>query len=81
MIGINCYTNDPEKIEAYCADLNMQYRNVWNGESICADYMIKGAPIFYLINKDGQVVYSQIGHDEKRLTDNIEKILNPPQAN
>ncbi len=76
VIGINCYTNNVAKVEAYCTDRDMHYRNVWKGDSICDDYLIKGAPIFYLIDKDGKIVYTQVGHDEKRLIDNVERVLN-----
>jgi thiol-disulfide isomerase/thioredoxin len=76
VIGINCYSDNETKIEAYCKEHNMQYRNVWEGESICDDYLIKAAPVFYLIDKDGKVAYSQIGHDEMKLTSNVERALN-----
>lgn len=76
VVGVNCYSENETRIEAYCNEQNMQFRNVWEGESICEDYLIKAAPIFYLIDKDGKVAYSQIGYDEMKLTDNVERILN-----
>jgi len=76
VIGVNCYSNDLEKIKAYCAERNMQYRNVWKGDSICNDYMIRTAPIFYIIDRDGKIVYSQIGNDEDELGRNVEEIIN-----
>lgn len=79
VLGINCYSNNLEKIEKYCIECNMHYRNVWNGESICDDYLIKAAPIFYLIDKDGKVAYTQIGHDEEKLISSIEEVLNSSQ--
>jgi peroxiredoxin len=75
VVGINCYSNNVEKIKAYCIERNMQYRNVWNGESICDNYLIRAAPVFYLIDQEGKVAYTQIGHDDKKLVSNVEGIL------
>ena len=76
VLGVNCYSNNEEKIAAYCFDQDMEFRNVWKGESISDDYLIKAAPIFYLIDKEGKIAYSQIGHDENELINNVERIIN-----
>jgi thiol-disulfide isomerase/thioredoxin len=75
VIGVNCFSDNEHKIEAYCSKSNMQFKNVWEGASICDDYLIKAAPVFYLIDKEGNVAYSQIGHDEMKLISNVEGIL------
>ena len=54
----------------------MECKNVWKGETICKEYKINAAPIFYLINKKGKIVYSQIGHDSLKLEKAVEKFLN-----
>lgn len=76
VIGINLHSNNVEKVEAYCSDRDMHFKNVWKGDIISDDYLIKGAPIFYLIDKEGMIAYTQIGHDEKLLIDNVERIVN-----
>lgn len=76
VIGINCYSDNETKIEVYCKERNMQFRNVWEGENICDEYLINAAPVFYLIDTEGRVAYSQIGHDEKKLISNVEMVLN-----
>jgi len=76
VIGVNCYSNNEDKIEAYCTNRGMHYRNVWKGKRITDEYRIEAAPIFYLIDKEGKIAYTQIGHNEKLLFDNVEKIIN-----
>ncbi len=38
---------------------------VWNGDCITETYKINAAPIFYLINPEGNIAYTQYGHDTK----------------
>lgn len=76
VIGINCFSDNEDKIREYCTNIGMEYRNVWKGETICKEYKINAAPIFYLINKEGKIVYSQIGHDSLKLEKAVEKLLN-----
>ena len=76
IIGVNCFSNNIEKIKEYCSTQGMNYKNIWNGEKICDDYKVKAAPVFYLIDKEGKIVYSQIGHDEQELKRNIEELIN-----
>ncbi len=75
VIGINCFSDKKEKIRSYCNNRGMHYRNVWKSKSICDKYKIKAAPIFYLINKEGKIVYSQIGHDSLKLVKIVDEFL------
>lgn len=75
VIGINCFTNDLSKIKSYCANQGMKYQNVWMGDVISQAYGINAAPIYYLINPEGNIVYTQFGHDEE-LLENVESIVN-----
>jgi len=71
VLGINCYSKKPENIREWCMKNNMKYKNVWGGDELIEIYRIKGAPIFYLINQSGNIVYSQLGKDNKKLEENI----------
>lgn len=75
IIGVNCFSNSEKKIEEYCQSNNMNFKNVWKGEEISNDYKVNAAPIFYLIDKEGKIVYRQIGHDEEKLQTNVEEII------
>lgn len=75
VIGVNCFSNQKEKIKEYCDSNDMKYTNVWNGDSITKNYNVNAAPIFYLIDKVGNIVYRQIGHDETKLKQNVERIM------
>ena len=76
VIGVNCYSKDQEAIQKYCLNNGMNYRNVWMGDLITDVYKINAAPIFYLIDPEGTIVYSKIGHDEKALLANVERLIN-----
>ena len=75
VIGVNFSSKDHEAIQKYCMNADMKYRNVWQGDMITDDYRIKAAPIFYLINPEGLIVYSQIGHDEESMISNIARVM------
>ncbi len=81
VIGVNCYSNHREKIEEYCHSNNMNYTNVWNGDLITKHYKINAAPIFYLIDKEGKIIYRQIGHNKMKLKQNIEEIITNAHPN
>ena len=76
VIGVNCFSKNAEMIKKYCDLQGMNYKNVWNGDIICENYNVRAAPIFYLIDKNGLIIYSQIGHDKKKLKDNVERLIN-----
>lgn len=76
VIGVNCYSKDHEAIQKYCTNSEMKFRNVWMGDLITDAYKINAAPIFYLIDPEGKIVYSLIGHDEEALLANVERLVN-----
>ena len=53
----------------------MNYQNVRDGDAITGAYRIKGAPMFYLIDKEGKIVYTQVGHDRKNLRKAVAEAL------
>jgi len=75
VIGVNCFNDHKEKIAEYCNNQGMEYLNVWKGEEITDKYSVKAAPVFYLVNPEGEIVYSQVGHDEDKLIDAIKKFV------
>lgn len=74
VLGVNCHSYDVKEIKTYCTNQGMEYPNVWNGDSISESYKINAAPIFYLINPEGNIVYTSFGLDEK-LIEEIENII------
>jgi thioredoxin-related protein len=59
----------------------MNYKNVWNSNSISEEYNVNAAPTFVLIDKEGKIIYTQIGHDSQKLKGNIAKYLNKTPPN
>lgn len=77
VMGINLLSNKVDKISDYCRNRGMEYINVWNGDRISNDYQVgSAAPIFYIIDKEGTIAYSQVGHDSIRLENAVNDIMN-----
>ncbi len=53
---------DPAK---FMKDHGYDYELLLNAEKICDAYKITGFPTFYLINQEGKIIWSAIGHDPK----------------
>lgn len=81
VIGINTDKINVEIIANYCSRRDMNYKNVWNSNSISEEYNVHAAPTFILIDKQGEIVYTQIGHDSEKLKGNIAKHLNKTPPN
>jgi len=79
VVGINLHSNKVEKIREYCKNNEMNYTNVWNGNTISNQYIVNAAPIFYLIDKEGKIVYSQVGHDSAKLQKVVDDIMGEPK--
>jgi len=75
ILGVNCYSKKPEKIREWCMNNDMRYKNVWGGDELFETYSVKGAPIFYLIDKTGNIVYSQMGEDNKKLEESVSAFM------
>ncbi len=75
IIGVNCFNDHEDKIKQYCKDMDMKYLNLWKGDEITEKYRIKGAPIFYLIDSRGKIVYSQVGHNSEKLTNAVKRFV------
>ncbi|TAJ08070.1 TlpA family protein disulfide reductase [Marinilabiliaceae bacterium JC017] len=81
VVGINCFSNKKNKIQEYVTTMGMKYRNVWKGESICDEYIIKAAPVFYLIDRQGKIVFSFIGLDSKKLEEAVGELMKDSALN
>ncbi len=75
VLGINCFNDHKEKISKYCDELGMKYPNLWKGENITDKYSVKAAPVFYLIDPNGTIIYSQVGHNSKKLLNALKKFV------
>lgn len=75
VIGVNFSSKHKEAIQKYYSNNEMRYKNVWNGDATAEAYRVKGAPIFYLIDPGGTIVYSQVGHDENKLISHVESFI------
>ncbi len=72
--------NDFENWEKYVAKLPKNFiclyaKNGWNSK-VANDYLIKGVPITYLLNKNLQIINKIVGYDENEFAKFIQQYLN-----
>lgn len=76
VIGMNCWESaDPV---AYMQENNFSYKLLLKADQTAQAYGVSGIPVFYLIDAEGNVAFSQIGFNpaaEGQLKELIEKLL------
>lgn len=76
IIGVNVWEDgDPA---AFMAENGYTYPIVVGGDSVAEDYLVTGIPTFYVIGRDGSVVFASRGYDpggEQALRSQIEAAL------
>ena len=76
VIGVNLYCDSEEKVRTYYQKNNTEYEMLWSDNNdIATDYKITSAPIFYLIDDTGKILFAQIGYDENSLNNQLEAIF------
>ncbi len=74
VIGISTREKgDPEK---FMSKNNYTYQLLLNGEKITEKYNVSGLPTLYIINQDGEIIYSKVGIKVGRKVNGYQKIVN-----
>ena len=61
ILGINCWeSGDPV---AFMQREKLNYGLLLGADQVAMDYGVEGIPTFYVIGKDGKVVYHEVGFD------------------
>jgi peroxiredoxin len=75
VIGINLYCDNIKKVNQYRIENKIEYEFLMNDdENLIKDYKIESAPTLYLIDKNGQIIYSSNGLHDKELDFLLQKI-------
>lgn len=78
ILGLNPYDNkveDEEKLKDFIEINKMNYPTIFVDFNVTRNYNVRSFPTFYIIDKSGNIVYSQIGYGEKYEKE-IDSILN-----
>jgi len=76
VIGVNLYCGSQDKVRAYQERHNIDYDFLWSdNDSIANKYQVTSAPTIYILNDRGEIIYVQIGYDEKKLNLQLESIF------
>lgn len=78
ILGLNPYDNkekDREKIKKFIEINEMNYPTIFVDNEVTKAYNVRAYPTFYIIDNNGEIVYSKIGHNEKNEKE-IDSLLN-----
>jgi peroxiredoxin len=78
ILGLNPFDNkeeNKEKLEEFIEINKMNYPTIFVDNAVTKAYNVRAYPTFYIIDDDGNIVYSKIGHNEENETE-IDSLLN-----
>ena len=65
VIGIDPYdTKEKDDIENFLAKRDVTYTVLLDGKDVAKAYHVSGYPTMYLIDKDGKIIFSQVGYGD-----------------
>ena len=75
LIGIDPYdTKEKDDIDNFLAKRGVTYTVLLGGKDVAKEYHVSGYPTIYLIDKEGKIIFTQVGYGEGT-EDEIEKII------
>jgi thiol-disulfide isomerase/thioredoxin len=75
IIGIDPYdTKEKDDIDNFLAKRGVTYTVLLGGKDVAKEYHVSGYPTIYLIDKEGKIIFTQVGYGEDT-EDKIEKII------
>ena len=76
--GLNTWEKDGDPAK-YMKDQKYTYGLLLKADDVAKKYAVTGIPTFYIIGKDGKVIFTEVGFNgpesEKQITDAIDKVL------
>lgn len=73
LLAINLQ-DSKEKVERYVKKRQINYPVLLNGKNVAKRYGVDAFPTFFIINKSGKIIYSQVGFDKATIL-KTEKII------
>ncbi len=63
-----------ENLQKYIKEKNIQFPNLYKAKSVAANYGIRGAPTFMILDKSGKIIHLKSGYTEDHIKEMIELI-------
>lgn len=73
--GIEFTQSNDKGIKEYVEKFNIEYPTLHSGSDVAKKYNVHSAPSFFLINKEGVIIYKRSGFDKEGLISAIENAL------
>jgi peroxiredoxin len=67
VLGIEFQLPGDKGLTEYIEKHKIKYPTLYKGKSIAPSYGVSSAPTFFLINKDGTIIYTSSGFDKEKL--------------
>ena len=64
LIGIDPYDTKEDDIDGFLAKRGVTYTVLLGGKNVVKNYRVSGYPTIYIINKEGKVLFTQVGYGE-----------------
>jgi peroxiredoxin len=74
VVGVTSNEKSPIKIESIVQKFDIKFPILWKGETIEKMYQTWAHPTFYLLDKNGKIIYSMTGYSENEFN-KMEKII------
>lgn len=74
IIGIDPYDKKKDDIASFLSKRGVNYKVLLGGEDVANDYHVSGYPTLYLIDKNGKVIFTQVGYT-KDIENTLDEII------
>lgn len=75
IIGIDPYdTKEKDDIDSFLAKRGVTYTILLGGKDVVREYHVSGYPTIYLIDKNGKIIFAQVGYGED-MEDKLEAVI------
>lgn len=75
VLGVEITNVSENKMSKFIKKTGVTYEMLYNGKEISEKYNIVGGPTYFLVNKNGTIIYAHFGLELKKLKNLIEKNL------
>ncbi len=74
IVGINAWEESPDMAVGYMRSQRLDYQLLLHGDDVAKRYQVKGIPTFYVIGKEGEVLFTARGF-APQLEHELEKLI------
>jgi thiol-disulfide isomerase/thioredoxin len=74
LLGIDPYDKKEDDIESFLAKHGVTYTVLLGGKDVANDYQVSSYPTIYIVDKNGKIIFTQVGYG-KGIETILEKVI------